>query len=106
MCEYCDALPAVKLVLCRRGYASDEVHDSRRAAASGSSAESQELTIENSLLIFIVSVKCSLSVQTNQGDLSEMLAVLTVTSTAIAARKSNHLFARESKVPQIQVILR
>lgn len=39
MCEYCDALPALKLVVCRRGYGSDKVQSSRTAAASGGSAE-------------------------------------------------------------------
>lgn len=97
MCEYCDALPAVKLVQCGRGYGSDKVHSSGRAAASGSSAESRELTRENSLLIFIISVKCSLRVQTNHGkDLSGMLAILTVRSMAIADSKSrSRLFANK-----------
>lgn len=57
MCKYCDALPAVKLVLCIRG--SDNVYSGRKAAAAGSSAVSHALTKENSLMIIIISVKSS-----------------------------------------------
>ena len=106
MCEYYDVLPAMRLVLCRRGYGSDKakaVGEMQPQAA----LLSQELNQENSsMLISIISDKFSLRVQTNHGkDLSEMVIIFTVTLTVAAVHKfKNHLFVNKSIISQIQVI--